>query len=201
MGVAFGKRKVKAEAGGVDGQPSESGGAREAFFQRRIVGRGEIKGATGVMFAVTRSGDEAEDRVQRATGGKLGPNNPGLAGDAAKAGQRNESEVDSERGAAEFGPRVGGGGSELDGAIVGGERDGDERGGVGFGLEGEAAAGRIISGKAEGAVEFGELERGHVLADGGGGSVGAQAGGPGLAEHRLGDVVVVAWAWWWLGQG
>ena len=122
----MGKRQVKTKMGRVRAEPSEGRGEGEARGERRIVGRGNIYGETGVVFAVAGGRDEAKDILKRTTGGEVAADDFRLAGDAAKTGDRDERNGCVVGGASETRPSGGGGWGELDRASVVGVRDGDE---------------------------------------------------------------------------
>jgi hypothetical protein len=61
-------------------------------------------------------------------------------------------------------PRSGGGGSELDRAVISRVRDRDECADVGLGLKNETAPGGVVGGQAERGVKFYERRRQHASA-------------------------------------
>ena len=55
-GIVPGKAQAEAEIAGMVLQPGERGTLLEDLFQRRVPGRGDIQGATTVVFAVAGRG-------------------------------------------------------------------------------------------------------------------------------------------------
>jgi len=55
------KRKSESKIASMSLEPFERRGLGETFFERRIVGGGDVDGSSGMMLAVAWSGDEAKN--------------------------------------------------------------------------------------------------------------------------------------------
>ena len=162
VGIFARERQVKSEGGGALRKPGEGGREREACGERRVVGRGDINGAAGVVFAETGGGDEGENFIEGASGGEMGADDRGLARDAAEARYRNQREAVALGGGVQPLPRGRGGSSEPEGAVIFGlPTDANESGWGGFAKRTELTGAAVVEGDAEGAMEGAETGGGH----------------------------------------
>ena len=104
VGIVAWERKVKTKRRGLVRKPGEGGGEGEAFGERRIVGRGDVDGAAGVVFAVAGRSDEGENLIDGAASGEVRADDFGLTGDAAEARDGDERETRAVGGEVHIGP-------------------------------------------------------------------------------------------------
>ena len=105
--IVLGIRKVKSEAARVGFQPTKFPRSPKPGFEVEVRGRSQIQCASGVVFAATRCGDQAQDGVDRFARGEFGADNFGLARNAPKTGEREQGDAIVSCGGAHAFPCVG----------------------------------------------------------------------------------------------
>lgn len=149
-------REVKSESVSVLPEPVEGGSMGEGLLERGFAGSNKIKCAAGVVLAVTRCRDTAEDVGQRDPGLLLASNNLSLSVDAAESGHGRENDPIVPRGGLEGSPSCGRGDDQPDLGAVVGRGDRLQRGLFGLSLQWEPARWFVVQGDAKFAMEIEE---------------------------------------------